>query len=136
MRVEDVDITASQGWQSFGARAKLVADQPRNFRMTASSPLLSGTAVDLGSNDQEFWFYVMKNNPPYPTQQWFGLATTDLGQTRYSPSGRRGLLATRDSSTRPTRNTFAMRRSDGIWHCCSSVARDNGSSADADIGAR
>ncbi len=64
VRVEDVDITATQGWQSVGARAKLVAEQPRSLRLSANNPL-GGPAVDLGSNDNEFWFYVMKNNPPY-----------------------------------------------------------------------
>ena len=82
VRVEEVDITASQGWQSVGARAKLVADKPRSFRMSASNPL-GGPAVDLGSNDQEFWFYVMKNDPPY--QYYSSYKDLEEGRVKMMP---------------------------------------------------
>ncbi len=37
--------------------------KPRNFRLQAQ--ILSQPAVDIGSNDQEFWYWISKNEPPY-----------------------------------------------------------------------
>lgn len=36
----------------------LAIDRPRNFRMRASVPLLLGSGIDLGSNNERFWFEV------------------------------------------------------------------------------
>jgi hypothetical protein len=38
--------------------ASLAIDRPRNFRMRASVPLLLGSGIDLGSNNERFWFEV------------------------------------------------------------------------------
>lgn len=38
--------------------ATLAIDRPRQFRMRASVPLLLGSGIDLGSNDELFWFEV------------------------------------------------------------------------------
>lgn len=38
--------------------ATLAIDRPRNFRMRASVPILLGSGLDLGSNDESFWFQV------------------------------------------------------------------------------
>lgn len=70
LRCTDIDITASQRLQSFGLRGKMMAmrpreagAKPRNFLMTASA--LGNPMVDLGSNDNEFWFWSSKFDPPY-----------------------------------------------------------------------
>jgi hypothetical protein len=63
VRSTDLDITCSLGLQSFGLRGKMIAQKPRNFLMGADS--LGKRMVDLGSNDQEFWFWISKNDPPY-----------------------------------------------------------------------
>ncbi len=39
-------------------RATLAVDRPRNFRMRASVPIMLGSGMDLGSNDESFWFQV------------------------------------------------------------------------------
>jgi hypothetical protein len=49
--------------QSVGLRAAMACQKPRNFRMKAQ--LMGSTAVDLGSNDQEFWYWISKADPPY-----------------------------------------------------------------------
>ncbi len=38
--------------------ATLAVDRPRNFRMRASIPILLGSGIDLGSNQELFWFEV------------------------------------------------------------------------------
>jgi hypothetical protein len=70
LRCTDIDITASKGLQTFGIRGKMMAMKPRD---PASKPryfLMSATAlgspmVDLGSNENEFWFWISKADPPY-----------------------------------------------------------------------
>jgi hypothetical protein len=44
-------------------RAKLAFERPRNFRLTGETGL-TGPEVDLGSNDELFWFWVKRQPPP------------------------------------------------------------------------
>jgi len=57
-----LDITVTQNGQPFGLSGKLAYQKERNFRMIASA--IASTEADLGSNDQEFWFYMKRNDPP------------------------------------------------------------------------
>src|SRR5437868_9241594 len=59
----DLDLDCHQGLQSFGLRGKLVCEQPHKFRLIADA--LGNRAVDMGSNDQEFWYWISKAEPPY-----------------------------------------------------------------------
>lgn len=66
-------INGVYGWQSshvkirarqkggipISLNAMLAVEQPKRFRLRASSPL--GAEVDLGSNDERFWFWVKRN---------------------------------------------------------------------------
>jgi hypothetical protein len=63
VQVDSVDITCKVGLQSFGLRGRLMTEKPRNFRMTGK--IIGNDAVDLGSNNDEFWFWIAKNEPPY-----------------------------------------------------------------------
>src|SRR5262245_48386276 len=63
VRCTEIDVTCSQGFQSFGLRGKMVAQKPRNFAM--SSDLFGKSAVEVGSNDKEFWYWISKADPPY-----------------------------------------------------------------------
>ncbi len=38
--------------------ASLHVDRPRNFRLRASLPIMLGSGIDMGSNDEVFWFQV------------------------------------------------------------------------------
>jgi hypothetical protein len=59
---QDVTVECSMGWQSAPSlRGRLACEQPRNFRLSA---MLSKQELDIGSNDQEFWFWIARNNPP------------------------------------------------------------------------
>ncbi|HWY85109.1 MAG TPA: hypothetical protein VNX28_00200, partial [Gemmataceae bacterium] len=63
LRCADVDLTCTQGIKSFSLRGSMVAQRPRNFRLSAKT--LGRPVIDIGSNDQEFWYWISKANPPY-----------------------------------------------------------------------
>jgi hypothetical protein len=63
LRCTDIDITASQGIQSFTIRGQMMAMKQRNFILAATA--LGSPVVDIGSNDNEFWFWSSKATPPY-----------------------------------------------------------------------
>ncbi len=69
LRVDDLGITASMGIQSFDLRGIMATERgdlekeapKKNFRMIAK--VLGSPSVDIGSNDQEFWFWISKGDP-------------------------------------------------------------------------
>lgn len=63
LECRDVDLDCSQRLQSFGLRGPLACQKPHNFRMNAK--VGGSVEVDLGSNDQEFWYWVRRGEPPY-----------------------------------------------------------------------
>src|SRR5947209_7482213 len=65
MRCEDVDLDVQQGLQPFGLSAKMACEQPRDFRMSANSPMGGQSEFQLGSNEREFWYWIKRSNPPY-----------------------------------------------------------------------
>ncbi len=63
LRCDDFEMTVSEGWKSFPLPScSLACKRPRNFRMTARS--IVGDEVDLGSNGEEFWFWIKRADPP------------------------------------------------------------------------
>ena len=44
-------------------RASIVVEAPRNLRLRVSHPLSGGEAVDIGSNEEEFWFWAKDSKP-------------------------------------------------------------------------
>ena len=61
-RSDDLHITLHQGLMPIGLSGNLMTQKPSNFRMSGN--LLSSRMVDLGSNDQEFWWWISKDKPP------------------------------------------------------------------------
>jgi hypothetical protein len=61
--VRYLDIDCAQGVQSVGLRGWMYCQKPKSFRMTAE--LAGAKEVDMGSNDQEFWYWIRRNEPPY-----------------------------------------------------------------------
>jgi hypothetical protein len=59
----ELSLDCRQGVQTVGLHGKMVCQKPRNFRMGANA--LGSQQVDLGSNDQEFWYWIGKADPPY-----------------------------------------------------------------------
>lgn len=58
-----VDVDAKQDRQSVGLDGNLACSRNRNFRLKGR--VLGNPAVDIGSNDNEFWWWISKNDPPY-----------------------------------------------------------------------
>src|SRR3954452_7310048 len=58
-----VSIDCKQGNQSVGLDGMLACQKPRNFRLKAK--LLGQSGVDVGSNGEEFWYWISKDDPPY-----------------------------------------------------------------------
>ena len=63
VQVSDLVVTCKMGLKSIDVMGKMVTEKPRNFRMKAT--VFGSDAVDLGSNSDEFWFWISKNEPPY-----------------------------------------------------------------------
>jgi hypothetical protein len=99
LQADDVIIDAREGRESVGLSGVMSCQKPRNFRLVAQ--FMGSQAVDLGSNDQEFWFWIKQGDPhlihcsyqdlargvyvPFPFQPDWVLEA--LGMTEYNPSG-------------------------------------------------
>jgi hypothetical protein len=58
-----VDIQCVQGRQAVGLGGMLVCRKPRDFRLRAK--VIGKPAVDIGSNGEEFWYWISEGKPPY-----------------------------------------------------------------------
>jgi hypothetical protein len=58
-----VDIDAKGGNQAIGLSGRIAAQKPLQFRLMAD--VLGKSAVDIGSNSDEFWYWISKDDPPY-----------------------------------------------------------------------
>ncbi len=63
LQCDKVEIDYQQGLQSFHTDAKITCQKPRNFRLGAFA--YGGQQVDMGSNSEEFWYWIAKADPPY-----------------------------------------------------------------------
>jgi len=64
VQCNQVSIDVRQGFQNApGIEGQMVLQKPRNFRLKGK--VVGQPAVDLGSNNEEFWFWVGKQDPPY-----------------------------------------------------------------------
>jgi len=58
-----VDMDCKYRLQQFHVTGRMVCEKPRNFRLVAEA--LHKTEADIGSNRDEFWFWIQRNDPPY-----------------------------------------------------------------------
>jgi hypothetical protein len=66
LQVNELELEGRQGLQAIpGLDGWLMCRKPGDFRMRADVAAVGKTMVDIGSNDQEFWYWIAKNNPPY-----------------------------------------------------------------------
>ena len=64
LRIEDLDLTCTQGIKTLPSlRGMMVVEKPSNFRLGAKA--LGNPVVDIGSNKDEFWYWISKADPPY-----------------------------------------------------------------------
>jgi hypothetical protein len=61
---KDLDLDIQADRQQFGVSGTLYCQKPRNFRMVAKMPALRRDEADIGSNDQEFWYWIRADQPP------------------------------------------------------------------------
>jgi hypothetical protein len=78
---DSLDITVQQGAIPIGLRGKMSALKPRGFRM--SGALATSPVVDLGSNDQEFWWWISKDKPP--DQYYCSYKDLNEGRVQFLP---------------------------------------------------
>src|SRR5947208_16777899 len=58
-----VSMRASQGGDVVSVEGRLDCQRPHNFRLRAK--VVGQPMVDVGSNSEEFWYWISKANPPY-----------------------------------------------------------------------
>src|SRR5437870_4026971 len=58
MSCQDVTLDCRDDKQSGSAAGRMDCQKPRNFRLTAK--VVGQPLVDIGSNEQEFWFWLGK----------------------------------------------------------------------------
>lgn len=63
LEADDVIIDAREGGERVGLTGVLRCQRPKNFRLVAN--VFGSQAVDLGSNDREFWYWISRADPPY-----------------------------------------------------------------------
>lgn len=104
-----LSIDARQGIQTVGLSGMMSCQKPRNFRLQAT--LFGSPAVDMGSNDTEFWYWISKADPPYLVHcSYQDMATGNvylpfpfqpdwvmeaLGMAEYNPQGKYQVQASR-----------------------------------------
>jgi hypothetical protein len=108
-----VAMDCKEGNQAVGVDGMLVCKYPRYFRLKGS--VLGKPAVDIGSNDQEFWYWISEAKPtpyvfhcsyealgrggvrlPFPFQPDMIVAALGIG--RYDPNGKYQVVFPRDKN--------------------------------------
>lgn len=59
----DVALEVKAGSQGGGLSGTLYCEKPKNFRLRAKA--VGKPVADFGSNNQEFWYWISQDNPPY-----------------------------------------------------------------------
>lgn len=81
LRVDDMAVDASFGTQSIALQGRILAEKPRNFRMKAT--FLGKEEADIGSNQNEFWFWAQRNPEPY--QYFCSYQDLNAGRVKLMP---------------------------------------------------
>jgi hypothetical protein len=59
----DLSMEIKAGTQSGGLSGTLHCEKPNSFRLRAKA--VGKPVADFGSNEQEFWYWISQDNPPY-----------------------------------------------------------------------
>jgi hypothetical protein len=57
-----MDLDCKYRLQQFHVTGRMVCEKPRNFRLRADA--LGKSEADIGSNQDEFWIWIARNDPP------------------------------------------------------------------------
>ena len=63
LKCTNLEIDCRADRQTVGLGGWMMCQKPRNFRLQAK--VIGQPAVDIGSNNDEFWYWISKNEPPY-----------------------------------------------------------------------
>lgn len=63
LECRELMLDASHRLQTVGLTGQMACQKPKNFRMVAKAA--GQPMVDMGSNNQEFWYWISKADPPY-----------------------------------------------------------------------
>jgi len=63
LSADDIHITVQSDGLPFMLRAKMAMERPRRFRLVARTTV-GGDEIDLGSNDELFWYWIARAEPP------------------------------------------------------------------------
>ena len=63
LKCTNLAIDCKADGRTFTLGGSMMCAKPRNFRLTAK--VVGQPAVDIGSNKDEFWYWISKNEPPY-----------------------------------------------------------------------
>lgn len=58
-----VALDCEQGMQRVGIDCVMACQKPRNFRLKGKA--IGQSVLDIGSNNDEFWYWISKADPPY-----------------------------------------------------------------------
>src|SRR5437016_5685484 len=62
IEASDVSMEIKAGSQGGGLSGTLHCEKPKSFRLRAKA--VGNPVADFGSNEQEFWYWISKDNPP------------------------------------------------------------------------
>lgn len=105
-----IEARGSEGAASLEGR--LACDKPRNLRMKAS--MLGNPAVDIGSNNQEFWFWTSQSEGQYVYHCAYNDLRPVQAQVPFQPDwimealGMCELDETKERKVNPKGNTFEL----------------------------
>ena len=63
LQCKNLTIDCKADGRPVGLGGSMMCQKPRNFRLMAK--VVGQPAVDIGSNQDEFWYWISKNEPPY-----------------------------------------------------------------------
>ncbi len=63
LQCKNLTIDCKANGQAVGLGGSMMCQKPRSFRLMAK--VVGQPAVDIGSNQDEFWYWISKNEPPY-----------------------------------------------------------------------
>jgi hypothetical protein len=69
-------VSGKFGMRSAGTRGRMVFERPHNFRFVVESGFAGKTEADIGSNEDEFWFWANDKNDPHVYVARYDAATS------------------------------------------------------------
>jgi hypothetical protein len=119
----NVDIDAKGPAGQIGLSGLIAAQKPLQFRLMAD--LLGKSAVDIGSNNDEFWYWISKDNPPY----LYHCAYKDLATGKVNvpfPFQPDMVLAALGIAEYETKGKYELREQPRTWELIQSTVSANG----------